>query len=162
MIYADIRRIIDECVVTLGSCPDAKSPLGGQLESLRLGMTGKADEHLRYSRAQAKLERRAVLILVWNLLDAEEQRVMILARTPISAVTKPVSLWATDLQPDDAYVRRDPDFEGKVIVERIFPQYPRYHEIGQAMGLTARQVETRVSEAYRKITRSRLVEWLAL
>lgn len=77
-----IRLFIEDFLCTSESLRAPRSPLGGQLATLRAGLISQPDEWSRNNAAEEKFSKYAAQLKVWSTLTEEEQNVLILKFTP--------------------------------------------------------------------------------
>lgn len=161
---ANVHRVIDEMLAViqgaldtgkdrtgLPACGDTRSLTGGQLQALELGLVSDECEWGRLSRAELRMNRRALMILLWKRLTPDERLVCWVRNSPIGCAVYRQSIHSWELRPDDDYKRRDPHYSDKVVVERKKPTYPDLMQTAEILHMSTRQVRSRTQGYMAKI-----------
>ena len=167
MTDGSIRRVIEEMITCLRGSQspgydrtglpavgDHRSLFGMHLDNARLELEGQSCEWARTVRAETPMNRRALCILLWGKLDADEQAVIWFRNIPAGTVSYQTSIYAWQLRDDDDYKKRDPKFDDKVIVERRKPQFSTLAQVGTNLGHSGKWAWSREREAMSKIEMS--------
>lgn len=82
-----LRVVAEDAILTHFALAAPKSPLGVQLELVRLGLMGEIDEWKRSASMEWKFGRRALQVQLLARLSADELAVLVLATIPIGFET---------------------------------------------------------------------------
>ncbi len=127
----------------------AKSPTGKQLEGLKdetSSIRGSNPHAVEYQHM-----RYAMMVKIWGSLNKQEQAVLFLQAAPLGPVEYVNALHA--VWPDSVTEGDDPvsSCGGKVVLQAMEIKPRTKEEISRLLGLTLRQVTSRINSANRRI-----------
>jgi len=167
-MLAEIRDVLDEYFRLRAGLSSARSPLGAQLDALRLGMVGTTDQAVLQRNADLRHERFALLVQLWDRLTLAQQTILICYNTPVGTVDYERTVRQCDLvweerpgelnqyrtASGEEFVRCLRDEPGFIVVRGVRAVYPSRSEVADMLGLSLRQVRTRISTAYSTLASS--------
>jgi len=172
MSLAEVREVVVEYLHTRSGMSTVCSPLGRQLDAMR-DETPRPDRWTTQARAESKQFRFALLASLWGLLSIDEQAVIAALNTPSGTEQYERTVPRGDVLHENAAgqaiqfrtrldetVIRDAGEPGFLVVQGSRAIYPSRTEVAGMLGLSLRQVRTRVGSAYQKIEDSGLLRAL--